>query len=315
MAVYESILDLIGNTPIVEVSSLSPNPRVRILAKLEGQNPGGSVKDRAAKYMVEEAEKDGRLGPGVTVLESSSGNTGIALAMICRMRGYPFKVVLPENVSIERRQLLEIWGAEIIPSPGSEGSNGAMRRAHEIAADHPDWFFPYQYGNPANPRAHYEGTGPEIWRDVPEITHFIAGLGTAGTLMGVGRYLKERNPGIQVWAVEPPAGEMVDGLKNLDEGFVPPVFVDNNGFELLDSKMIVRPRESIEWTRRLTEVGIFAGISSGAIMAAAVKCAERIEEGVIVTIVCDGGWKYLSTGVWTGDIDEVTERARHIIYF
>ncbi|MBI1844917.1 MAG: cysteine synthase family protein [Actinobacteria bacterium] len=315
MAVYESILDLIGNTPIVEVSSLSPNPRVRILAKLEGQNPGGSVKDRAAKYMVEEAEKDGRLGPGVTVLESSSGNTGIALAMICKMRGYPFKVVLPENVSIERRQLLEIWGAEIIPSPGSEGSNGAMRRAHEIAADHPDWFFPYQYGNPANPRAHYEGTGPEIWRDVPEITHFIAGLGTAGTLMGVGRYLKERNPGIQVWAVEPPAGEMVDGLKNLDEGFVPPVFVDNNGFELLDSKMIVRPRESIEWTRRLTEVGIFAGISSGAIMAAAVKCAERIEEGVIVTIVCDGGWKYLSTGVWTGDIDEVTERARHIIYF
>lgn len=315
MAVYESILDLIGNTPIVEVSSLSPNPRVRILAKLEGQNPGGSVKDRAAKYMVEEAEKDGRLGPGVTVLESSSGNTGIALAMICRMRGYPFKVVLPENVSIERRQLLEIWGAEIIPSPGSEGSNGAMRKAHEIAADHPDWFFPYQYGNPANPRAHYEGTGPEIWRDVPEITHFIAGLGTAGTLMGVGHYLKEQNPGIQVWAVEPPAGEMVDGLKNLDEGFVPPVFVDNDGFELLDSKMIVRPRESIEWTRRLTEVGIFAGISSGAIMAAAVKCAERIDEGVIVTIVCDGGWKYLSTGAWTGDIDEVTERARHIIYF
>lgn len=315
MAVYDSILDLIGNTPVVEVSSLSPNPRVRILAKLEGQNPGGSVKDRAAKYMVEEAEKDGRLGPGVTVLESSSGNTGIALAMICKMRGYTFKVVLPDNVSIERRQLLEIWGAEIIDSPGSEGSNGAMRRAHEIAAEHPDWFFPYQYGNPANPRAHYEGTGPEIWRDVPEITHFIAGLGTAGTLMGVGRYLKEQNSDIQIWAVEPPAGEMVDGLKNLDEGFVPPVFVDNDGFHLLDNKMIVRPRESIEWTRRLTEVGIFSGISSGAIMAAAVKCAERIDEGVIVTIVCDGGWKYLSTGAWTGDIDEVTERARHIIYF
>lgn len=315
MAVYDSILDLIGNTPVVEVSSLSPNPRVRILAKLEGQNPGGSVKDRAAKYMVEEAEKDGVLGPGVTVLESSSGNTGIALAMICHMKGYPFKVVLPENVSVERRQLLEIWGAEIISSPGSEGSNGAMRRAQEIAAEHPDWFFPYQYGNPANPRAHYEGTGPEIWRDVPEITHFIAGLGTAGTLMGVGRYLKEQNPSIQVWAVEPPAGEMVDGLKNLDEGFVPPVFVDNDGFNLLDSKMIVRPRESIEWTRRLTEVGIFSGISSGAIMAAAAKCAQRIDEGVIVTIVCDGGWKYLSTGVWTDDIDEVTERARRIIYF
>ena len=315
MPAYESVLDLIGNTPLVDISALSPNPRVRILAKLEGQNPGGSVKDRAAKAMVEEAEKDGRLGPGVTVLESSSGNTGIALAMICRMRGYPFKVVLPENVSIERRQALEVWGAEIIPSPGAEGSNGAMRRAQALAAEHPDWFFPYQYGNPSNPKAHYEGTGPEIWRDCPEVTHFIAGLGTAGTLMGVGRFLKERNPDIQLWAIEPPAGEMVDGLKNIDEGFVPPVFVDNDGYELLDQRMIVWPKESIEWTRRLTEVGVFAGISSGAIMAAAVRCAERIEEGVIVTIVCDGGWKYLSTGAWTDDIDVVTERAKKVIYF
>lgn len=315
MALYESVLDLIGNTPLVDVSALSPNPRVRILAKLEGQNPGGSVKDRAAKSMVEEAEKDGRLGPGVTVLESSSGNTGIALAMICRMRGYPFKVVLPENVSIERRQALQVWGAEIIPSPGSEGSNGAMRRAKALAAEHPEWFFPYQYGNPSNPKAHYEGTGPEIWRDCPEVTHFIAGLGTAGTLMGVGRFLKERNPDVQLWAVEPPAGEMVDGLKNIDEGFVPPVFVDGDGYELLDSRMIVWPRESIEWTRRLTEVGVFAGISSGAIMAAAAKCAERIDEGTIVTIVCDGGWKYLSTGAWTDDLDVVTERAKKVIYF
>lgn len=315
MAVYESVLDLIGNTPLVDISQLSPNPRVRILAKLEGQNPGGSVKDRAAKSMVEEAEKDGRLGPGVTVLESSSGNTGIALAMICRMRGYPFKVVLPENVSVERRQALEVWGAEIIPSPGSEGSNGAMRRAQVIAAEHPDWFFPYQYGNPSNPKAHYEGTGPEIWRDCPEITHFIAGLGTAGTLMGVGRFLKERNPDIQLWAIEPPAGEMVDGLKNIDEGFVPPVFIAGGGYELLDNRMIVWPKESIEWTRRLTEVGVFAGISSGAIMAAAVRCAARIDEGVIVTIVCDGGWKYLSTGAWTDDIDVVTERAKKVIYF
>jgi cysteine synthase B len=312
---YESVLDLIGNTPLVDISALSPNPRVRILAKLEGQNPGGSVKDRAAKAMVEEAEKDGRLGPGVTVLESSSGNTGIALAMICRMRGYPFKVVLPENVSIERRQALEVWGAEIISSPGAEGSNGAMRRAQALAAEHPDWFFPYQYGNPSNPKAHYEGTGPEIWRDCPEVTHFIAGLGTAGTLMGVGRFLKERNPDVQLWAIEPPAGEMVDGLKNIDEGFVPPVFVDNDGYELLDQRMIVWPKESIEWTRRLTEVGVFAGISSGAIMAAAVRCAERIDEGVIVTIVCDGGWKYLSTGAWTDDIDVVTERAKKVIYF
>ncbi len=313
--IHASVTELIGNTPLVDISALSPNPKVRILAKLEGQNPGGSVKDRAAKAMVEEAEKEGRLGPGVTVLESSSGNTGIALAMICRMRGYPFKVVLPENVSVERRQALEVWGAEIIPSPGTEGSNGAMRRAQALAEEHPDWFFPYQYGNPANPKAHYEGTGPEIWRDCPEVTHFIAGLGTAGTLMGVGRFLKERNPDIQLWAIEPPAGEMVDGLKNIDEGFVPPVFVDNDGYELLDQRMIVRPRESIEWTRRLTEVGVFAGISSGAIMAAAVRCAERIEEGVIVTIVCDGGWKYLSTGAWTDDLDVVTERAKRVIYF
>jgi [CysO sulfur-carrier protein]-thiocarboxylate-dependent cysteine synthase len=315
MPVYESVLDLIGNTPIVEVSQLSPNPNVRILAKLEGQNPGGSVKDRAARSMIEEAEKEGLLTPGATILESSSGNTGIALAMIAKVRGYHLKVVLPENVSAERRQLLEAWGAEILWSPGTEGSNGAMRRAQEMAADNPDWFFPYQYGNPANPKAHYEGTGPEIWRDVPEITHFVAGLGTAGTLMGVGRFLKEQNPDIKIWAVEPPAGELVDGLKNIDEGFVPPVFEDNEGRDLLDFRLIVRPRESIEWTRRLMEVGVFSGISSGAIMAAAVKAAARIDEGVIVTIVCDGGWKYLSTGVWTDDLDVVEDRAKRTIYF
>jgi cysteine synthase B len=315
MARYESILDLIGNTPLVDISSLSPNPRVAILGKLEGQNPGGSVKDRAAKAMIEEAEKDGTLEPGQQILESSSGNTGIALAMIARVKGYPIKIVLPENVSAERRQLLESWGAEIIDSPGTEGSNGAMRRAQALAAEHPDWWFPYQYGNPANPKAHYEGTGPEIWRDCPEITHFVAGLGTAGTLMGVSRFLKERNPNIQVWAVQPPAGEMVDGLKNLDEGFIPPVFLDNDGYNLLDRSKIVGPRESVEWTRRLLDAGIFAGISSGAIMSAAAKCAEEIDEGVIVTIICDGGWKYLSTGVWTDDIDAVTERAKRVIYF
>ena len=315
MALYESVIDLIGNTPMVDISSLSPNPAVRILAKLEGQNPGGSVKDRAAKYMILAAEKEGLLGPGSTVLESSSGNTGIALAMICKMRGYPIKIVLPENVSIERRQALEVWGAEIISSPASEGSNGAMRRAQELAADHPEWFFPFQYGNGANPQAHYEGTGPEIWRDAPEVTHFVAGLGTAGTLMGVGTYLKEQNPDIQIWAIEPPAGEMVDGLKNIDEGFIPPVFTDWHGYEVLDRKMIVRPRESIEWTRRLTEVGLFTGISSGAIVAGAAKCAAAIDEGVIVMIVCDGGWKYLSTGAWTLPIDEVVERAKKIIYF
>jgi [CysO sulfur-carrier protein]-thiocarboxylate-dependent cysteine synthase len=315
MARYDSVLDLIGDTPLVDISGLSPNPRVTILTKLEGANPGGSVKDRAAKAMVEDAEKNGSLSPGQIIIESSSGNTGIALAMIARVKGYPLKIVLPDNVSIERRQLLEVWGAEIIPSAGSEGSNGAMRRAQELAAEHPEWWFPWQYANPANPKAHYEGTGPEIWRDCPEITHFVAGLGTAGTLMGVGRFLKERNPAVQIWAVEPPAGEMVDGLKNLDEGFVPPIFADNGGVDLLDRRRIVGPRESIEWTRRLTEVGIFAGISSGAIMAAAAKCAAEIDEGVIVTLVCDGGWKYLSTNAWTGDIEEVTERARKVIYF
>ncbi len=312
---YDSILGLIGDTPLVDVSVLSPSPKVRILAKLEGQNPGGSVKDRIALSMVEEAEKSGDLQPGQTILESSSGNTGIGLALVAKVKGYPIKIVLPENVSIERRQLLEVWGAEIIWSPGSEGSNGAMRRAHELAAENPDYWFPFQYGNSANPKAHYDGTGPEIWRDCPEVTHFVAGLGTSGTLIGVGTYLKEQNDDIRVWAIEPPPGEMVDGLKNFDEGFVPPVFLDGDGYELLDRKKIVGIRESLEYTRRLRDAGIFAGISSGAILAGAVRCAEEIEAGTIVIVVCDGGWKYLSTGAWTDDLDEVTERARGIIYF
>ena len=315
MALYSNVIDLIGNTPMVDISPLSPNPAVRIYAKLEGQNPGGSVKDRAAKYMVEAAEREGRLQPGSIVLESSSGNTGIALAMICRIKGYTLKIVLPENVSVERRQALEVWGTEIIPSPASEGSNGAMRRAQALAAEHPDWWFPFQYGNDANPRAHYEGTGPEILADVPDITHFVAGLGTAGTLMGVGTYLKEQKPDVQIWAIEPPAGEMVDGLKNFDEGFVPPVFTNWHGYDLLDRKMIVRPRESIVWTRRLTEVGVFAGISSGGFAAGAAKCADAITEGVVVMIVCDGGWKYLSTGAWTDDLDKVEAPAKGTNYF
>jgi len=315
VALYRNVIDLIGDTPVVDISPLSPNPRVEIFAKLEGQNPGGSVKDRAAKYMIAAAERDGLLKLGATVIESSSGNTGIALAMICKIRGYHLKIVLPENVSIERRQALEVWGTEIISSPAAEGSNGAMIRAQALAAEHPEWWFPFQYGNDANPRAHYEGTGPEILKDVPSITHFVGGLGTAGTLMGVGTYLKERKPDVQVWAIEPPAGEMVDGLKNFDEGFVPPVFTEWGGYDLLDRKMIVRPRESIEWTRRLTEVGVFAGISSGAIAAGAAKCAAEIDEGAVVMIVCDSGWKYLSTGAWTADIDEVEARAKGIIYF
>ena len=250
-AVNDSVLELIGHTPMVDVSTLSPNPEVRILAKLESQNPFGSVKDRIAKSMIEDAEKLGHLQPGQTIIEPSSGNTGIALAAIARIKGYPIKILLPENVSIERRQMLEVFGAEIILTPGAEGSNGAVRRAEVMAAEHPDWCFLYQYGNDANPRAHYESTGPEIWQDCPEITHFVAGLGTSGTLMGVGRFLKERNPDVKVVAVEPPLGERVEGLRNLDDGYIPPVFDQWHGSELLDRKRVVRPRESLEWTRRL----------------------------------------------------------------
>ncbi len=316
MTVYNNVLDMIGNTPMIDVSQLSPNPRVRIFAKLEGQNPGGSVKDRIAISMIDEAEKDGRLTAGATLIEPSSGNTGIGLAMVCGQRGYHLKIVLPENVTPERRQMLEAFGAEIIDSPGSQGSNGAVKLAQALAAEHPEWVFLYQYANPANPKAHFESTGPEILADVPEITHFIAGLGTSGTLIGVGSFLKKMKPGVQIWAVEPPSGEMVDGLRNLDDGYIPPIFTDNDGFELLDRKKVVGPRESIEVTRRLVrECGVFAGISSGAIMAAALKCAAEIDEGVIVTIVCDGGWKYLSTGAYADDLDEVTERAKKVIYF
>ncbi len=316
MTVFHSVLDLIGNTPIVDVSALSPNPRVRILAKLEGQNPGGSVKDRIALSMIEQAEKDGRLVPGSILIEPSSGNTGIGLAMVCGQRGYHIKIVLPTNVTPERRQMLEAFGAEIIDSPGSEGSNGAVKLARELAEQHPEWVFLYQYANPANPQAHFEGTGPEILADVPDITHFIAGLGTSGTLIGVGSFLKKMKPDVQIWAVEPPSGEMVDGLRNLDDGYIPPIFTDNNGFELLDRKKVIGPRESLEATRRMVrECGVFAGISSGAIMAAAIKCAAEIDDGVIVTIVCDAGWKYLSTGAYSDDLDVVTERAKKVIYF
>jgi cysteine synthase len=315
MAVVSSVLDLIGNTPLVDVSALSPNPAARILVKLEGQNPGGSVKDRIALSMIEEAEKERRLDPGAILLEPSSGNTGIGMALVARVKGYHLKVVLPANVSVERRQLLEVWGAEVIESPGSEGSNGAVRMAERIHGEHPEWVFLYQYANLANPKAHREGTGPEIWRDCPEVTHFVAGLGTSGTLLGAGAYLKERNPTIQVWAVEPPAGEMVDGLRNLDEGYIPPIFTELGGAELLDRKTMVGPRQSVEWTRRLAEVGVFAGISSGAAMAGAAKCAQSIDEGVIVVVSADGGWKYLSTGAWTDDLDAVVERARRTIYF
>jgi len=309
---FESILGLIGNTPLVGIHTLSPNPDVKIYAKLEGQNPGGSSKDRIALKMVELAEQDGVLQPGDTILEPSSGNTGIGLALVAKLRGYKLRVVLPENVSVERRQLLEIFGAEVTTSPGAEGSNGAIRMAEKIAADDPDYVFLFQYGNPANPLAHYEATGPEILRDCPEVDVFVAGLGTSGTLMGVGKYLKQRQPHVRVIAVEPPAGELVQGLRNLDDGFVPPIFDP----AVLDRKMIARPRESIEWVRKLLEeCGVFAGISSGAAVAGAVKLAAQMDSGTIVALLPDGGWKYLSSGAWTDDLDVVAERATRINYW
>jgi cysteine synthase B len=316
MPPFENVLDLIGNTPVVDVSVLSPNPRVRLMAKLEGQNPFGSVKDRIAKNMIETAIKEGVLSPGQRLMEPSSGNTGIALAAIAAVKGNPITILMPESVSIERRQMLEVFGAEIILTPGEEGSNGAVRRAEQLAKEHPEYCFLHQYQNDANPRAHYEGTGPEIWRDVPEVTHFVAGLGTSGTLMGVGRYLKEQNPDVKIVAVEPPLGERVEGLRNLDEGYIPPIFENWHGIDVLDRKRVVRPRESIEMTRRLVrECGIFAGISSGASLAGAVKVAGEIDEGTIVFIVCDGGWKYLSTGAYTDDLDAAEAAAEKIIYF
>src|SRR5262245_2906781 len=263
--------------------------------------------------MVEMAEAEGALQPGATILEPSSGNTGIGLALVAKLRGYKLRVVMPENVSIERQQLLAIFGAEVTLSPGEEGSNGAIRRAEKIHADEPErYVFLFQYGNPANPLAHFEGTGPEILRDCPEIDVFVAGLGTSGTLMGAGRYLKQHKPGTRVVAVEPPAGELVQGLRNLDDGFVPPIFSP----DVLDRKFIVRPRESIEWTRRLLDdAGVFAGISSGAAMAGAAKMAKTMDAGAIVVLLPDGGWKYLSSGAWTDPLDEVVERATRINYW
>jgi [CysO sulfur-carrier protein]-thiocarboxylate-dependent cysteine synthase len=321
VARYGSVLELIGSTPMVDVSALSPNESVRIWLKLEGKNPTGSVKDRVALALVDAAEDDGLLVPGKpdqVLLEPSSGNTGIALALVCQLRGYHLKVVLPDNVSPERRQLLGVYGAEIIDSPGAEGSNGAVRLARGLAIDHPEWVFLYQYANPANPQVHYQTTGPEVLEDCPEVTHFVAGLGTTGTLIGVGTYLKEHVEGVQVWAVEPPAGELVDGLRSLDDGYVPPVFSDAGGAALLDRRVVVRPRESVEWTRRLAELGLFVGLSTGAAMAGAVRCASGLPEGEdasIVVLSADDGWKYLSSDAWGGDLDDVVERASHTIYF
>ena len=297
---YEDLADAIGNTPLVGLPRLSPSPNVRLWAKLEGQNPTGSVKDRIARAMVDDAEKTGRLAPGATLVEPSSGNTGIALALVARVRGYRLVVVMPENTSAERRQLLELYGAEVVSSPAAGGSNGAIARAEELAGQHPDWVMLYQYGNPANVTAHYETTGPEIWRDLPEVTHFVAGLGTSGTLVGVGRYLKEQNPAVQVVAAEPEYGDLVYGLRNLDEGFVPPIFEEG----VLDRRIKVGSHDALARTRQLAATeGVFAGISTGAILHVALRVAEPLERADIVVLAPDGGWKYLSTGAYGADPD------------
>ena len=308
MARFASLVDSLGGTPLVGLPNLSPTPDVRLWAKLEDHNPTGSIKDRAAIAMIEAAEKDGSLQPGATILEPTSGNTGISLAMVAKQRGYKLVCVMPENTSIERRQLLEMFGAQIIFSPAAGGSNQAVAVAKGLAAEHEDWVMLYQYGNPANAQAHYDGTGPEILADLPTITHFVAGLGTTGTLMGVSRYLREHKPGVQVIAAEPRYGELVYGLRNIDEGFIPELYDES----LIDGRFSVGPRDAVRRVRELLEVeGIFAGISTGAILhaalaqaAKAVKAGERAD---IVFVVCDGGWKYLSTGAYEGTIDEAED--------
>jgi cysteine synthase B len=302
---FDSLADSVGRTPLVGLPRLSPSPEVRLWAKLEQDNPTGSIKDRAALWMIADGEKRGLLVPGATVLEPTSGNTGISLAMVCRQRGYRLVCVMPENTSVERRQLLQMWGAEIRYSPAAGGSNEAVAVAKRLAAENPDWVMLYQYGNPANAQAHYETTGPEILEDLPAITHFVAGLGTTGTLMGTGRYLKERVPDITIVAAEPRYGELVYGLRNIDEGFVPELYDPS----VLTSRYSVGPREALRRTRELVqEEGIFAGISTGAILHAAMAQAERaVREGRradIALIVCDGGWKYLSTGAYAGTLEE-----------
>jgi len=305
---HDSLLASVGNTPLVLLPRLSPSADVRIWAKLEDRNPTGSIKDRPALRMVEEAEKDGLLRPGCTILEPTSGNTGISLAMVARLRGYRMVCVMPENTSAERRQLLHMWGAEIISSPAAGGSNEAVRLAKEVAEEHPDWVMLYQYGNEANALAHYDGTGPELLADLPEITHFVAGLGTTGTLMGVGRYFRDHKPEVSIVAAEPRYGELVYGLRNLDEGFVPELYDS----ALIDARFSVGPRDAVRRVRELLDAeGIFAGISTGAILHAALAQAARAVKGGeradIAFVVCDGGWKYLSTGAYEGTVEQAEQ--------
>ncbi|HEY2832847.1 MAG TPA: cysteine synthase [Sporichthyaceae bacterium] len=306
---FDSLLDSVGRTPLVGLPRLSLSPDVRLWAKLEDHNPTGSIKDRAALRMVVEAEKEGLLRPGCTILEPTSGNTGISLAMAAKLRGYRIVCVMPENTSEERRQLLGMYGAEIVSSPAAGGSNEAVRVAKRLAEEHPDWVMLYQYGNPANAQAHYEGTAAELFEDLPSITHFVAGLGTTGTLMGVGRFFREHKPEVQIVAAEPRYGELVYGLRNLEEGFVPELY----DASLIDARFSVGPRDAVRRTRQLIEEeGIFAGISTGAILHAALAQAAKSqaanERADIAFVVADGGWKYLSTGAYSGTIAEAEER-------
>ncbi len=298
---FGNVVESIGNTPLVELPRLSPKPGVRIYAKLEGRNPTGSVKDRVAKSMIEAAEAEGAIEPGQTILEPTSGNTGISLAMICSRKGYDLKVVMPDNVTSERTQLLEMYGAEIVYSEGAKGSNGAVEVALEMAKDS-QYYMPYQYGNEANPNAHYNGTALEILEELDEVTAFVGGLGTGGTLMGNGRRLKEHDPETLIVAAEPMQGEMVHGLRSLDDGFIPPII----DIALLDRKIMVSNRDAIVWTRKLLdEEGVFAGVSSGAIARIAVRIGEELDGGNVVFLIPDDGWKYLSSGVYTRPIDEI----------
>ena len=308
MARFDSLESSVGHTPLIGLPKLSPAPNVRLWAKMEDRNPTGSIKDRAALAMIEKAEADGSLKPGATILEPTSGNTGISLAMVAKTHGYKLICVMPENTSIERRQLLEMWGAKIIFLPAAGGSNEAVRVAKELAAQNPEWVFLYQYGNPANTQAHYEGTGPEIFKDLPTVTHFVAGLGTTGTLMGAGKYLREKNPDVQIIAAEPRYGEVVYGLRNIDEGFVPELY----DASILTRRFSVGAEDSVKRVRQLLETeGIFSGISTGAILHAAIAIGnEAVRDGRdadIAFIVCDAGWKYLSTGIYGSEIAAATE--------
>jgi cysteine synthase B len=306
---YDNLLESVGGTPLVGLPRLSPSPEVRLWAKLEERNPTGSIKDRIAAYMVAGAEKDGLLRPGSTILEPTSGNTGISLAMVAKLRGYRLICVMPENTSAERRQLLEAFGAEVISSPAAGGSNEAVRVAKGLAAEHPDWVMLYQYGNEANARAHYETTGPELLADLPSITHFVAGLGTTGTLMGTGRFLRERVPGVQIVAAEPRYGELVYGLRNLSEGFVPELYDES----VLTSRFSVSSADALRRTRELLAAeGMFAGISSGCVLHAALGLAAKAQaagqRADIAFVIADAGWKYLSTGAYSGTLEEAEAR-------